>query len=121
MTIQIGGIPFRDSMANRALSYLFSPPQILARNGKGEAQTAGGCSLQWTWATLDPGEWAWLTARPLGGYASKAFDVTGGTVLYDDEGNERTFNYCVVLRPSAKDFNGMYHREVTLLIDTLYP
>jgi hypothetical protein len=121
MSIQIGNIPFNEGMVNRALSYIYADPLTVARNGMGEDRTAGGATVQWTWAVLTRDEYSWLTNTLLGGFASRTFDVPGGTVLYDDEGNELTFSYGIARRPVAKDFNGIYHQDVTLIIDTLFP
>jgi hypothetical protein len=119
MTIKIGNTTFYASMANRAANYVFSDPAVVANNGMGESQQAGGSRVEWTWAVLSITEYKWLTGTLLAGAASRVFAVSGGTTLYNDDGDEQTFGYCIVRKPIYKEFNGMYYRDVTLVIDTI--
>ena len=119
MTIQIGGIAMPTNMANRGLNYAFQTPAMVARNGLGDAVTAGGHRLEWTWATLSVTEWAWLVTTVLQGGASRRF-TSGTTTVLNDLGVEQSFASCIVLRPVYQAFTGLFYRNVTFVIEQMF-
>ncbi|MCO5247237.1 MAG: hypothetical protein M9927_26015 [Anaerolineae bacterium] len=119
MTIKIGNINMPTDMANRGLNYAFQTPATVARNGLGDAVTAGGHRLEWTWATLSVSEWNWLVTTVLQGGASRRF-TSSTTTLLNDLGVEQSFSSCIVLRPIYQAFTGLYYRNVTLVIEQLF-
>lgn len=121
MAVQIGAIVMPTDMANRGLSYLFAPPATVAINGLGEAVTAGGNAIDWVFSSMSLSEWAWWTTTLLAGNASRSFSgVSGSTRFVNDQGVETAFSRCVVFRPVAEQFSGLYYRNVKVRIEEIY-
>lgn len=121
MAVQIGTIVMPTEMANRGLSYLFAPPAVVAINGLGTAVTAGGSTIDWVFSSMSLTEWAWWTTTLLAGAASRAFSgVSGSTRFVNDQGVETAFTQCVVFRPVAEQFSGLYYRNVKVRIEQIY-
>jgi len=119
--VTIGGLAMPTEMARRGVSYVFSPPQVVAINGQGDAVTAGGYSVDWLFASLSLNEWIWWTVLLLGGAASKRFaSWVGSTTLLNDRGNYQAFSHCVVFRPQSEVFSGVYYRNVKVRIEQLF-
>lgn len=119
--VRIGGIEMPLDMACRGVGYVFAPPVVVAINGMGDAVTAGGYSVDWSFAVLSLDEWFWWTVTLLGGAASKRFaSYLGSTILLNDRGNYQAFSHCVVYRPQAELFTGVYFRGVKVRIDQMF-
>lgn len=119
--VRIGGIEMPIDMATRGVGYVFSPPAVVAINGLGDAVTAGGYSVDWSFAALSLDEWFWWTVTLLGSAASKRFaSYLGSTIVVNDRGNYQAFSHCVVYRPQAESFTGVYYRGVKVRIDQMF-
>lgn len=120
MTIQLCGLTMPASMSSRASNYVFTPAEIIGRNGEGDAiEGAAGASVVWEWAHLDAQEWDYLYTTVLGGAPSVRSNVTGSTVVYDNQRQEKGFDHAIVHRPHYKILTGGDYQQVTLLIDQL--
>ena len=120
MAIKLCGHIMPDTMSRRASNYLFTPAEIIGRNGEGDAiEGAAGASVVWEWAHLDAQEWDYLYTTVLGGAPSVRSNVTGSTVVYDNQRQERAFNHAIVHRPQYRILSGTDYQGVTLLIDQL--
>lgn len=119
--VRIGGIEMPVDMACRGVGYLFSPPAVVAVNGLGDAVTAGGYSIDWSFAVLSLDEWFWWTVTLLGGRAAQRYaSWLGSTIVVNDRGNYQAFSHCVVYRPQAESFTGVYYRSVKVRIDQMF-
>lgn len=120
MTIQLCGLTMPASMSSRASNYVFTPAEIIGRNGEGDAiEGAAGASVVWEWAHLDAQEWDFLYTTVLGGAPSLRSSVAGNTVVYDNQRQERGFDHAIVHRPQYRILSGTDYQGVTLLIDQL--
>ena len=120
MTIQLCGLTMPASMSSRASNYVFTPAEIIGRNGEGDAiEGAAGASVVWEWAHLDAQEWDFLYTTVLGGAPSVRSSVAGNTVVYDNQRQERAFDHAIVHRPQYRILSGTDYQGVTLLIDQL--
>jgi len=120
MTIQLCGLTMPASMSSRASNYVFTPAEIIGRNGEGDAiEGAAGASVVWEWAHLDAQEWDFLYTTVLGGAPSLRSSVAGNTVVYDNQRQERAFDHAIVHRPQYRILSGTDYQGVTLLIDQL--
>lgn len=120
MTIQLCGLTMPASMSSRASNYVFTPAEIIGRNGEGDAiEGAAGASVVWEWAHLDAQEWDYLYTTVLGGAPSLRSSVAGNTVVYDNQRQERAFDHAIVHRPQYRILSGTDYQGVTLLIDQL--
>lgn len=120
MAIKLCGHIMPDTMSRRASNYLFTPAEIIGRNGEGDAiESAAGASVVWTWAHLDADEWDYLYTAVLDGAASVRSSVTGNTVVYDNQRQEKAFDHAIVHRPQYEILSGTDYQQVTLLIDHL--
>ncbi len=120
MAIQLCGHPMPASMSARAANYLFTPAEIIGRNGEGDAlEGAAGASVVWEWAHLDADEWDYLYTSVLDGAASVRSSVTGNTVVYDNQRQEKAFDHAIVHRPQYRILSGTDYQNVTLIVDQL--
>ena len=70
-------------------------------------------------ASNDAQEWDYLYTTVLGGAPSVRSNVTGSTVVYDNQRQEKGFDHAIVHRPQYKILTGGDYQQVTLLIDQL--
>lgn len=120
MAIKLVGHTMPATMSSRAANYVFTPAEIIGRNGEGDAiESAAGASVIWEWAHLSADEWDYLYTTVLAGAPSVRSSLVGNTVVYDNKRQEQGFDHAIVHRPQYKVLSGTDYQQVTLIIDQL--
>jgi len=113
MSVQVNGQDVPASIANRG-RYLWQPPAIIGRNGRGEAVTAPYASVTWTWPYMTLDDYAFWIEDVLGGAAS-----VDCTAILVDHLQVSYVVSCTVLRPTYSHISGGLYRDVELQIDQI--
>lgn len=84
-------------------TYVFEPPQIVRKNGIGEAVTSGFSKLTWKWKSLTQTQWNFINTTVLGGAASKTITGANAIKLYNHMNVLTTYTNCVIQRPTFEN------------------
>lgn len=112
---QINGILIPEPMVYRG-RYVWAPPEIVQRNGRGAAVTAPFASVTWKWNWLQRADYLWWVDTVLSGAAS--LTCTTGTILVDHR-QIAVVVTCVVLRPVYSHISAGLYRDVELKIEQI--
>lgn len=110
---QIAGNRIPEPMASRG-RYIWQPPEIMARNGRGVAVTAPYATITWSWEWLRLEDYSWWIETVLGNAAS--LTITSGTLLVDHL-QRLVVVTGVLYRPSYEYISGGLYRRVELRIE----
>lgn len=117
MTASINGVTIPLGIRDLG-SYVYTPYSDSVENGLGETITSGLPSVTWTFGSMEPANFAWLTTTLLGG----ALFLRSAAVLPTDLDVELAWSSVVTRRPTySRRMNGRY-LDVVVRIDTMvYP
>jgi len=113
---QIDGTTIPSTFNNRG-RYAWKDAPIVARNGRGEAVTAGGASVTWTFDMLNATEFAWWYTTVLAGAASK---LCSNNRLWNALGTETAYSSAIVLRPEWERVQAGAYWNVTIKIEQIF-
>lgn len=112
---QINGVRIPEPMVNRG-QYVWAPPEILGRNGIGEAVVAPFATVTWKWRWLTLDDYTFWVTTALAGAASVR--CTSGTILVNHL-QRAVVVQCVVLRPAYSYISAGLYRDVELKIERI--
>lgn len=113
--MHINGVTIPTTLDNRG-TYIFEPPAVVRKNGKGLAVTGGYSKLTWRWARMKQSDWNWWCTTILTGLASKQFS---SAQLYNHMNVLTTFSNVVVNRPTFEKVSGARYINVQIEITNI--
>lgn len=117
---RINLIRMPDTLFLRGMYRFYDPEQRI--NGDGTTVSTKGHTLEWTWDHINITEWTWLKTTLFGDATSVA--VTEAQLWANDNRTGKhdfTHGVAYLNHDRAVEFQGYAYRNVTLLIEFLFP
>lgn len=112
---QVNGALIPEPMVHRG-RYVWTPPEIVGRNGRGDAIVAPFATVSWKWQWLTLADYTYWVYTVLAGAAS--LQCTIGTILVNHL-QQPVVVQCVVLRPTYGHIAAGLYRDVELKIEQI--